>query len=149
MYEYKGKTYASYVEMLTAAQKQYADELEAAAAKRRARQAARKKSVDPRAKAAYDRYMARFKSAPENKRGPTVAQGRFISILLGGMDAFCPGRDSRYPEGFVTCAEALADMGLTGRMASRFLDTVKRQGIQKNPEACRELLASMGVTCSI
>lgn len=136
-------------ERILAAQIAYAQAMEAIREAKRAREAARKKSTDPRAKAAYDRHLALLKSLPKNKQPPTIKQGRYISQLLGGMDAFCPGRDQRYPDGFVTCAEALYDMGLTKPKAEKFLSTVERKGIERNREACRALLSDMGVTCPV
>lgn len=84
-----------------------------------------------------DRHKGRVAAG---EKLPTIAQGRYLSVLIGGMEAFCPGRDKMYPNGVVTCAEAFYDMGVDRDSASRVLDRIQRSGCQDDFERCQEIL---------
>lgn len=100
-------------------------------------------SGNPLADAAMNRHKSRVAAG---EKLPTVAQGRYLSVLIGGMETFCPGRDQMYPGGVVTCAEAFYDMGVDRDSASKVLDRIQRSGCQDDFERCQEILRQ---ECSI
>lgn len=92
---------------------------------------------------------------PENTgRELTYNQGRFISLSVGGVEAFCPTFAQRTARGEkLSAAQVLSEMGLTRGAASAVIQKLVEMGYDGSPQTgarakqAQSVLMQAGISC--